>query len=372
MEHVSPEDLERLKLASEELENWKREYEAAEKRKSELILDKLDADKARAEVQHSLIQIQEMQDKQGQSLNSRYDLLEKDIQEITEKNEKLKEELEMVKEAFKDKVKKCEQIKESLMIKAEVSEKKVKFTKAELVISREEEAEEFLNIRCQFTVIPKIPLTLQGGQALITFEDEKVADQILKMRKHTVSLNPTKLDVKSSSVTLKRVPKFEVHMDISRKKIKVSNLPDDIPEERMKDKVELSFCKPSLGGGEIENVSVDKESRTAVITFLEAGVANSIASKETHCLDIDGQQFEVPVASCIEKRLERFQIFKGTSKRTVSFSDIKNVTDPEELQDMLEIHFQKPSNQGGEVEAIYYLPPGEEAIAYFHEDCPKI
>uniref|UniRef100_H3A0I2 N-myc and STAT interactor n=1 Tax=Latimeria chalumnae TaxID=7897 RepID=H3A0I2_LATCH len=328
---VSPEDLERLKLASEELENWKREYEAAEKRKSELILDKLDADKARAEVQHSLIQIQEMQDKQGQSLNSR---------------------------------------SAKYSIKAEVSEKKVKFTKAELVISREEEAEEFLNIRCQFTVIPKIPLTLQGGQALITFEDEKVADQILKMRKHTVSLNPTKLDVKSSSVTLKRVPKFEVHMDISRKKIKVSNLPDDIPEERMKDKVELSFCKPSLGGGEIENVSVDKESRTAVITFLEAGVANSIASKETHCLDIDGQQFEVPVASCIEKRLERFQIFKGTSKRTVSFSDIKNVTDPEELQDMLEIHFQKPSNQGGEVEAIYYLPPGEEAIAYFHEDCP--
>lgn len=56
--------------------------------------------------------------------------------------------------------------------------------------------------------------------------------------------------------------------------INVSEIPElPIPEEWMRDKLELGFYKTeqAAGGGEIEDVSYHKESRTAVITFLTPG-----------------------------------------------------------------------------------------------------
>lgn len=47
---------------------------------------------------------------------------------------------------------------------------------------------------------------------------------------------------------------------------------------------------------------------------------------------------------------------------------IQDVMDEEDLQDHLEIHFQKPSNYGGEVQAIKYVPAGKSLTAFFSED----
>lgn len=41
------------------------------------------------------------------------------------------------------------------------------------------------------------------------------------------------------------------------------------------------------------------------------------------------------------------------------------------LQDLLEIHFQKSANSGGEVDAIIYNPVGERTLAVFEEDNSK-
>lgn len=41
--------------------------------------------------------------------------------------------------------------------------------------------------------------------------------------------------------------------------------------------------------------------------------------------------------------------------------------DEESVQDMIEIHFQKPSNGGGEIEEIKYISRGA-AYVYFEED----
>lgn len=51
--------------------------------------------------------------------------------------------------------------------------------------------------------------------------------------------------------------------------------------------------------------------------------------------------------------------------RTVLLTGIPDVMDQENLQDMLEIHFQKSSNGGGEIEAILYNPPGQEVSSLF-------
>lgn len=60
-------------------------------------------------------------------------------------------------------------------------------------------------------------------------------------------------------------------MDISSKKLKISNLPENIAEETLKDKVELTFYKSSIGGAEIEKVEYDRNHNTAYVTYLQNG-----------------------------------------------------------------------------------------------------
>ncbi|NXJ70057.1 NMI protein, partial [Rostratula benghalensis] len=90
--------------------------------------------------------------------------------------------------------------------------------------------------------------------------------------KHSVNLDNKTADVSVKPFTLEMGIKFELHVTISGTKINVSEVPElYIPEDWMRDKLELNFYKCQQGGGEIESVSYDKESRTAVITFLRPG-----------------------------------------------------------------------------------------------------
>lgn len=68
---------------------------------------------------------------------------------------------------------------------------------------------------------------------------------------------------------------------------------------------------------------------------------------------------------------DSFQTFCGTPKRTILLHDIADVEDEEDLQDHLEIHFQKPSNYGGEIESIKYSR-GKALQAFFCEDKMEI
>lgn len=63
-----------------------------------------------------------------------------------------------------------------------------------------------------------------------------------------------------------------------------------------------------------------------------------------------------------------FQTFCGSSMRTILLDDIKDMGDEEDVQDYLEIHFQKPSNYGGEIECIKYISRGKALQAVFCED----
>lgn len=51
--------------------------------------------------------------------------------------------------------------------------------------------------------------------------------------------------------------------------------------------------------------------------------------------------------------------------RTVLLKGIPDVMEREILQDLLEIHFQKDSNGGGEIEALLYNPLGQNITALF-------
>lgn len=60
-------------------------------------------------------------------------------------------------------------------------------------------------------------------------------------------------------------------MNVSKKTVQISMAPPVLPEEHMRDRLEISFSRPSRGGGEVEKVSYNKSSGTAEITFLNTG-----------------------------------------------------------------------------------------------------
>lgn len=65
-------------------------------------------------------------------------------------------------------------------------------------------------------------------------------------------------------------------------------------------------------------------------------------------------------------------MFSGISKRTLLLTDIEDMEEDEEnIQDMVAIHFQKPSNGGGEVEHIRYASEGTK-VAYFETDVEDV
>lgn len=51
--------------------------------------------------------------------------------------------------------------------------------------------------------------------------------------------------------------------------------------------------------------------------------------------------------------------------RVVMLTGIPDIMERETLQDLLEIHFQKNTNGGGEIEAFLYNPLGEHTSAVF-------
>ncbi|NXG66664.1 NMI protein, partial [Hemiprocne comata] len=207
----------------------------------------------------------------------------------------------------------------------------------------------------------KIPFRLKKNEALLTFEDEEVAQRLIKMGEHTVDLDNKTADVRVKPVTLEMGVKFQLRVTISGKKINVSEVPDlSIPDDWMRDKLELNFYRSEQGGGgEVENVHYDKQSRAAVITFLTPGAANSFVRCTKYPFFANGRCYRLPVSQSIDVHLEKFQLYCGISKKTILLQGIKDPEDDEEsVQDMIEIHFQKPTNGGGEVDEIKYSSGG--------------
>lgn len=69
---------------------------------------------------------------------------------------------------------------------------------------------------------------------------------------------------------------------------------------------------------------------------------------------------------------DSFQMFSGSPKRTILLDDIEDLEDEEDLQDQLEIHFQKPSNCGGEIQHIKYTSRGSVQVFFLCEDVEKM
>lgn len=351
--------------AKKELEKWKALIVKEEDKKSRLVLEKLDGDDSKTNAQNQLTTIINEGEKLKQEFTTRMKKLEEDFCRLEKGKEILRERLKSnLAEVEASKLER-QKLQQRFKVYAAISDSKVVF--ARKVTEEEEEGESRTDIKGVFTITQKPAVILSGGQALITFEEEKVASQILKMAKCLVSCEKDKLDVKPRSLKLDSTVKFEIHLDVSRKSIRFSDVPPTMEEERMRDRLEMSFSRPSRGGGEVGSVEYDKRTGAGLITFLNTGVAENLAMNGTFPADLDSRT-TVAVQPVYDYQLKKFQTFCGTLKRTILLDDVKDVEDEEDLQDHLEIHFQKPSNYGGEVESIKYLSAGKKVCAFFTED----
>ncbi|XP_056127329.1 N-myc-interactor [Rhinichthys klamathensis goyatoka] len=368
----NPEDLngelrsldDEMIAAEAELQKYKDLVESADNERSRLLLEKAAADDEKRKAEAELKAFMDSEEELGEQFKRDFQEVQEEMKSLDRVNQDLKRERDDFRNKLQLKRDESDSLQRKFKIQAKIPVKTVKFTRG-LEAEEGDEREDF--VASVFTVTQRPSFRLKGGQALITFEEEKVAEQILRLAKCSVTCDKSKMDVKPYSLSLDPSVKFEVHIKVSKKTIKFRNAPPTLPEERMRDRLELSFSRASRGGGEVEKLEYNKSNGTGRVTFVNTGVAENLSLRGKFCVDT-GSDVVVDVLPLYDYQLKKFQTYSGAPNRTVLLGGIQGLMDEEDLQDHLEIHFQKPSNYGGEVENIKYVPDGKELTAFFSED----
>ncbi|KAM6114928.1 interferon-induced 35 kDa protein isoform 2-T2 [Phoenicopterus ruber ruber] len=283
-----------------------------------------------------------------------------------EENDRLTQEMWVLK-------KKLEEVRKSLwedpvMMLPALPEKKMVFKG--LVTNKED-----MN---KLMLTPLIRYPLLGGSALITFEKAEVAQRIIEEKEHMVELSygeeleeldRCRVRVQAMPVDILLPSALEIGLTRSSRSILVSDLPSlGIPKEALLDKLEIFFSKTKNGGGEVESREFLDNSGQVVLTFAQDGVAEPLIARGRIQVLIGKGKYEVKISPCMSGDITNLQLQCSRCPRTVLLSGIPDVLGEEPMRDTLEIHFQKASRGGGEVDALAYVPAGRQGVAVFMED----
>ncbi|KAI5097064.1 interferon-induced 35 kDa protein [Silurus meridionalis] len=284
------------------------------------------------------------------------------LADLKQEENKLKKELGIIQQELEL----MDETHQSLMQQTEVStavpEKKVVF--------QGETAEE--GDALSFDVKPHIVYPMEGGTAFITFEEEDVAEKILALKDHVVQLGECSIKVRAEPVQFLVPSCVEMDTQVCPRRILVSNLPKKESVERVLDKLEIHFSKSKHGGGEVEESVMLEDSGNIIITFLDTNIAKGLTDKQVHEVEMErGKKFKVKVTPFLNGEITLLKTANITCSKTVRLTGIPPVMEKDNLQDLLEIHFQKSANSGGEVDAIVYNPMGERTFAVFQKDTSK-
>lgn len=221
-----------------------------------------------------------------------------------------------------------------------------------------------------FEMESHIVYPMNGGTALITFEEQVVAKNILDMKKHRVDLGgECCITVEARPVQLLLPQLVEIESEVCPQRILISNLPK-MDTEALLNKLEIHFSKRKHGGGEVEDCEMLPDSGTVVLTFVENNIAKKLTSTEYHEVKLQTMH-RVRVTPFLNGKITNLKTNMLACPRTVLLTGIPDVMEQETLQDTLEIHFQKSSNGGGEIEAFLYNPLGQHTLALFEGISPK-
>ncbi|KAF7227526.1 transcript variant X3 [Nothobranchius furzeri] len=219
--------------------------------------------------------------------------------------------------------------------------------------------------RQEFDMKSHITYPMDGGTALITFEEEDVASSIMMMKRHKVELGvECRIIVQAHPVHLMLPSLVEIDSEVCPRRILLSNLPK-MNTEILLNKLEIHFSKTKNGGGEVDVCDYLPDSGTVVIVFIKENVAKHLVETEFHEVKLNQTKHKVRVTPFLNGKITNLQTKMSMCPRTVLLTGIPDIMEQETLQDLLEIHFQKNSNGGGEIEAILYNPLGQNLLALF-------
>ncbi|KAM7371563.1 hypothetical protein PAMP_008787 [Pampus punctatissimus] len=314
--------------------------------------------------------VQEMTNKCKQRSDKLKDQLRKDQQSyidfigkekvklkfLKDEEKELMKEIERVEAALKDQEAENILLKEQTDVFADVPEKKVVFTGQTGKVANAQ----------QFEMNTHIVYPMQGGTALVTFEEEVVAKKILSMKSHQVDLTgDCSIVVEAQPVQLILPTLVEIDSEVCPWHILISNLPK-MDTDTLLNKLEIHFSKSKNGGGEVDNCEMLPDSGTVVLKFMDKKVAKVLTDIEYHDVKLQqNKQHRVRVTPFLNGKITNLNTKMSMCSRTVLLTGIPAVMDPENLQDMMEIHFQKNGNGGGEIESFLYNPLGRQTSALF-------
>lgn len=212
----------------------------------------------------------------------------------------------------------------------------------------------------------RICYPLPGGSALVNFDDPKVAERVVQQKEHKIDIEECRLRVQVEALELPMVTTIQVSTQISRWSVLVSGFPAGLrlSEEELLDKLEIFFGKIRNGGGEVETRELLLQGGV-VLGFTKDTVAQHLCQVGQFTVPLGRQSFPLRVSPYLSGEIQKAEIMFRPVPQSVLVLNIPDVLDGPELQDILEIHFQKPSRGGGEVESLRVVPPGQRGLAVF-------
>ncbi|XP_035260801.1 interferon-induced 35 kDa protein homolog [Anguilla anguilla] len=285
---------------------------------------------------------------------------------LQDEESRLKAEIQKLDEDLVSLDRLTHQLKQRTQVSTAMPEKRVVFT-GSVSVGREASAGAQAGTS-SIDMKVRIMYPMEGGTALVTFEDEKVAQNIVRMEHHEIHVGDCVLRLKAKPMHFLMPSHIEMDTHVCPRRILVSDLPKVDDENRLMDRLEIHFQKKRNGGGEVESVDMLHDSGNVVITFMEDNVAKGLTDTKYHDLD---NKYKLRVTPFVNGEITDLQTRMSVSQRTVLLTGIPDIMEQENMQDSLEIHFQKGGNGGGEVDAFVYNPMGHRKLAIFMEDSPK-
>ncbi|CAN9505024.1 unnamed protein product [Ophioblennius macclurei] len=309
------------------------------------------ADQFRTRTERLKQTMREDEEEHGQKLQGQ----QKKLQQLKQEEKELQMEIQKVEAALKAEEDRNEQLMQQTHVFAAVPERKLVF-KGKTGSAANAEA---------FDMESRVVYPMEGGTALLTFEEDAVAKKILAVKRHHVDLGQDcSITVEARPVCLMLPRLVEIDTDVCPRRILISDLPA-IDTETLLNKLEIHFSKSKNKGGEVDECEMLPDSGTVVLTFMDPSLAKGLTETEYHEIQLGQKRHRVRVTPFLNGTVTTLKTKTTPCPRTVLLTGIPAVSEQENLQDLLEIHFQKSGNGGGEIEAIHYNPLGQSSWALF-------
>lgn len=341
--------------------NQKKIYEQHLEEHKELAASRDDRREMTEKFKERSVKLRDQIKKDRQSYSERIENEKAKVKLLNQEENELLEEIERVKAALKDEKAENLHLRQQADVFMAVPEKKVVFK------GKTEKASDSQ----PFEMDAHIVYPMDGGTALITFEEEVVAKKVLNMKRHQVALEGgCSISVEARPIQLMLPTLVEIDSEVCPQRILISNLPK-MDTEPLLNKLEIHFSKTKNGGGEVDECEMLADSGTVVLTFVDKHIAKGLTDTEHHDVKLQQKKHRVRVTPFLNGKIKNFKTKMSVCPRTVLLTGIPAIMEQETLQDLLEIHFQKSGNSGGEIEAILYNPVGEQASALFQGVSPS-